>query len=300
MKRFASWLMEKALGEADDMPIESGMVSKAIERAQKQVEAQNFSIRKQLLEYDDVQNKQRHEVYALRREVLDGGDQREFVMTKARELLEELVDEHIPADPDVETQPEELAARVLHFYGFDPAKEGIEIEELGRPDLLERLWETIERRYQAKEQHVGLERMRDFERYVILQLIDHQWKDHLLALDHLKEGIHLRAYAQKDPKIEYKRESFELFGEMKQRIEDELVRYLMIVQIMSQEEQEREEERRRREQEAIFQAASRSRAGEEARQAQTVKKKEGTEIGRNEPCPCGSGKKYKKCHGAVA
>ncbi len=300
MKRFASWLMEKALTEADDVPIESGMVSKAIERAQKQVEAQNFSIRKQLLEYDDVQNTQRREVYALRREVLDGGDQREYVITKARELLEELVDEHIPADPDVEIQAEELAARVLHFYGFEPSKEGIEIEELGRPDLLEKLWAAIERRYQAKEQHVGLERMRDFERYVILQLIDHQWKDHLLALDHLKEGIHLRAYAQKDPKIEYKRESFELFGEMKQRIEDELVRYLMIVQIMSQEEQEREEERRRREQEAIFQAASRSKAGEEAKQAQTVRKKEGSEIGRNDPCPCGSGRKYKKCHGAVA
>ncbi|MCU0222574.1 MAG: hypothetical protein MUF27_00580 [Acidobacteria bacterium] len=246
------------------------MVSKAIERAQKQVEAQNFSIRKQLLEYDDVQNKQRREVYALRREILDGGDQREFVMTKARELLAELVDEHIPADPDVETRPEELAAQILHFYGFEPSKEGIEIEQLGRDELTRTLWSTIERRYETKERHVGLERMRDFERYVILQLIDHQWKDHLLALDHLKEGIHLRAYAQKDPKIEYKRESFELFGEMKQRIEDELVRYLMIVQIMSQEEQEREEERRRREQEAIFQAASRSRAGEEAKQAQTV------------------------------
>jgi preprotein translocase subunit SecA len=300
MKRFASWLMEKALTEADDVPIESGMVSKAIERAQKQVEAQNFSIRKQLLEYDDVQNKQRREVYALRREILDGGDQREFVMTKARELLAELVDEHIPADPDVETRPEELAAQILHFYGFEPSKEGIEIEQLGRDELTRTLWSTIERRYETKERHVGLERMRDFERYVILQLIDHQWKDHLLALDHLKEGIHLRAYAQKDPKIEYKRESFELFGEMKQRIEDELVRYLMIVQIMSQEEQEREEERRRREQEAIFQAASRSRAGEEAKQAQTVRKKEGAEIGRNDPCPCGSGKKYKKCHGAVA
>jgi preprotein translocase subunit SecA len=300
MKRFASWLMEKALTEADDVPIESGMVSKAIERAQKQVEAQNFSIRKQLLEYDDVQNKQRQEVYALRREILDGGDQREFVMTKARELLEELVDEHVPADPDAETRPEELAAQVLHFYGFEPSKEGIEIEQLGRDELTQALWSTIQRRYEAKERHVGLERMRDFERYVILQLIDHQWKDHLLALDHLKEGIHLRAYAQKDPKIEYKRESFELFGEMKQRIEDELVRYLMIVQIMSQEEQEREEERRRREQEAIFQAASRSRAGEEAKQAQTVRKKEGTETGRNDPCPCGSGKKYKKCHGAVA
>ncbi len=300
MKRFASWLMEKALTEADDAPIESGMVSKAIERAQKQVEAQNFSIRKQLLEYDDVQNKQRQEVYALRREILDGGDQRDFVMTKAEELLDELIDEFVPADPDVETQPEELSAKVLHFFGFDPAREGIEISTLGRAELRDVLWSTISRRYEDKEQRVGLLRMRDFERYVILQLIDHQWKDHLLALDHLKEGIHLRAYAQKDPKIEYKRESFELFGDMKQRIEDELVRYLMIVQIMSEEEQQREEERRRREQEAIFSAASRSRAGGEAKQAQTVRKKEGSGVGRNDPCPCGSGKKYKKCHGAVA
>jgi preprotein translocase subunit SecA len=132
----------------------------------------------------------------------------------------------------------------------------------------------------------------------VLQLIDQQWKDHLLNLDHLKEGIGMRAYAQKDPLVEYKKEAFELFADMKDRIESEIVRYLMLLEPMSEEERRAEEERRRREQEMIFAAASRSKAGEEAKHAQTVKVAASERVGRNDPCPCGSGKKYKKCHGA--
>ncbi|MBP7148111.1 MAG: preprotein translocase subunit SecA [Acidobacteria bacterium] len=299
MRRFASWLMQRALGQADDVPIESRMVSKAIERAQKQVEAQNFEIRKRLLEYDDVQNLQRQELYKLRREILEGQEQRDYVMEKARDIVGYLIEEYLPQNPDLEQHPEDLATQVLHYFGFEPAREGIDLAA-GREAVRDELWAKVRARYEDKERRVTPELMRRYERFVILQIIDSQWKDHLLALDHLKEGIGLRAYAQKDPLVEYKRESFELFGAMKDRIEDELVRYLMLLEPMSEQDRREEEERRRRKQEMIFRAASASRAGEEAKQAQTVRHAAGSKVGRNDPCPCGSGKKYKKCHGAVA
>jgi preprotein translocase subunit SecA len=155
----------------------------------------------------------------------------------------------------------------------------------------------VESRYAAKEQKVGADMMRAYERHILLSIIDQRWKDHLLAMDHLKEGIGLRAYGQRDPLVEYKRESFEMFGEMKNRIEEEAVRYLMLLQPMSEQERAEEEARRRREQEMIFQAASRSRAGTEANRPVTRAPESRT--GRNDPCPCGSGRKFKKCHGAA-
>jgi preprotein translocase subunit SecA len=299
MRRFARGLMEMALKEADDQPIASGMVSKQIERAQQQVEGQNFQIRKRLLEYDDVQNKQRQEVYALRRDILEAGQTRDYVMQKAEEWLDWLIEEYIGDEKrKEEQQPQELAAQVAHYFGFDPLKEEIDLEQ-GAGEVREALWERIQARYEAKEERVGGEMMRDYETFVILQIIDRQWKDHLLALDHLKEGINLRAYAQRDPLMEYKRESFELFAAMRDRVETEIVRALMLLEPMTAEERRAEEERRRREQERIFRAASAAKAGEgEVKKAKTVRS--GAKVGRNDPCPCGSGKKYKKCCGKAA
>jgi preprotein translocase subunit SecA len=297
MRRFASWLMEKALDQADDMPIESKVVSRAIERAQKQVEAQNFSIRKRLLEYDDVQNLQRQEVYALRREILDGEetDTREYVLARAEDIIDGLLDAYVLDEDGGGVQVDEIEAQLLHSFGFNAHREGIDLEG-GRDELRERLVARVRQRYEEKEKRIGSELMRRYERFVVLQILDAQWKDHLLALDHLKEGISLRAYAQRDPLIEYKRESYELFAALKERLESELVRYLMLLEPMSEAERQKAEDRRRREQDQIFRAASAAKAGEKAQAVKTVRRTE-KRVGRNDPCPCGSGKKYKKCHG---
>ena len=306
MRRFASWLMERALAGADDAPIESRMVSKQIEKAQKQVEAQNFEIRKRLLEYDDVQNLQRQEVYGLRRELLEGSDQHDYIVERAQDLLEYLTEEYLTVNADAEPRTDEYCGQVTHFFGFDPRKVGVDFAD-GPEAAREAIWKIASNRFDDKEQRLGADLMRQYERWIVLQIIDQQWKDHLLALDHLKEGIGLRAYAQKDPLVEYKRESFDLFMSMKERIEEETIRYLMLFEPRTEEDRRREEERlareqeiRRREQEAIFRAASASKAGEEGRQAQTVRKTAAERVGRNDPCPCGSGKKYKKCCGAGA
>jgi len=159
---------------------------------------------------------------------------------------------------------------------------------------------VLEPRYRVKEERVGAELMRQYERHILLQIIDGAWKDHLLAMDHLKEGIGLRAYGQRDPLVEYKKESFDMFGTMKERIENDAVRFLFLLDPMTDEERRREEERRRKEQEQIFAAASRAKAGVTAKGGvQTVKRAE-AKVGRNSPCPCGSGKKYKRCCGSAA
>jgi preprotein translocase subunit SecA len=294
MRRFASRLMEYALKEADDAPIESRMVSRQIERAQKAVETQNFEIRKRLIEYDDVQNRHRQEVYATRRELLEGGDSRAYIRERSQERLELIFEQYTSSEANAAREIEGMAVELMNQFGFDAAKEGVDLRTVD----FDRLWEAIWGRYEAKVVRVSDELMRRYELFVVLQLIDQQWKDHLLNLDHLKEGIGMRAYAQKDPLVEYKKEAFELFADMKDRIESEIVRYLMLLEPMSEEERRAEEERRRREQEMIFAAASRSKAGEEAKHAQTVKVAASERVGRNDPCPCGSGKKYKKCHGA--
>jgi preprotein translocase subunit SecA len=290
----------KRLGMEEDVPIESPMVSRSIERAQKQVETRNFEIRKHLLEYDDVNNKQRTEIYSLRRGLLEGKEQREYVLDKARDIMDCLVDEHLTAYKDPgDWQIEPLVQQLRHFYGFDPSSAGLEIAETSLDQVGDRIWEHVLQRYEDKEAKVGAELMRQYEHHILLQIIDSSWKDHLLAMDHLKEGIGLRAYGQKDPLVEYKRESFEMFGQMKERIENEAVRFLFLLEPMTAAEREREEERRRAEQAQVFAAASRSAAGVTARGGvQTVQRKE-AKVGRNSPCPCGSGKKYKKCHGAA-
>jgi preprotein translocase subunit SecA len=166
-------------------------------------------------------------------------------------------------------------------------------------DVADNLWSDLERTYGAKEEKVGPDIMRQYERHILLQIIDGSWKDHLLAMDHLKEGIGLRAYGQRDPLVEYKRESFDMFSQMKERIENDAVRFLFRLDPMTREEREQEEQKRRREQEKIFAAASQAKAGVTARGGiKQVQRKQG-KVGRNDPCPCGSGKKYKKCHGAT-
>jgi preprotein translocase subunit SecA len=288
----------KRLGMEEDVPIESPMVSRAIERAQKQVEQRNFEIRKHLLEYDDVNNKQRTQIYGLRRDLLEGKEQREYVLDKGRELLNYLAQEHLALDSPDERQPEVFRQQVKSFYGVDPEVDGVSVADTPAKDVPDLLWPKLLGRYEAKETKVGAPLMRAYERHILLQVIDGAWKDHLLAMDHLKDGIGLRAYGQRDPLVEYKRESFDMFGQMKDRIENDAVRFLFLLEPMTEDERREEEERRRREQARIFEAASRSAAGIAAKGGVEATKRTAAKVGRNDPCPCGSGKKYKKCHGA--
>jgi preprotein translocase subunit SecA len=303
MRIFAGEKMKAAmqrLGMEENIPIESPMVSRAIERAQKQVEQRNFEIRKHLLEYDDVHNEQRREIYSHRRDLLQGKEQREYLLAKADDVLAGLVQDYLGEhkDPgDWEIEP--FREQVRHFFGFDPEREDSRLADMELDSIAEAVREDALARYAAKEAKVGAELMRRYERHIMLQIIDGAWKDHLLAMDHLKEGIGLRAYGQRDPLVEFKRESFDMFSQMKERIENDAVRFLFLLEPMTEEERREEEQRRRREQEQIFAAASRSKSGVTARGGVSTVKRKAAKVGRNDPCPCGSGKKYKKCHGAA-
>ena len=276
-------------GMEDDMPIEHPWVSKSIERAQKSVEARNFEIRKHLLEYDDVMNKQRETIYSLRKKVLAKEGLRDYLMETAVNLLDWTLDEFAPA----ETLPSEwdqagLSTRLKHLFGIDiQAGEAPETKD-AREKLREALAAAIEQKYAAKEARLGAEMIREYERLVMLQIIDNQWKDHLLTMDHLKEGIGLRAYSQRDPLAEYKREGYDTFAAMMERLEEEIVRYLMLLEPAVQQE-----ERRVAKREASYQYSAPEK-GEEKTSKPAAKK---DKVGRNDPCPCGSGKKYKKCCG---
>ena len=319
-----SGLMQR-LGMEEGVPIEHGMVTKAIERAQKQVEAQNFSMRKHLLEYDDVMNKQRENVYTLRRELLDGQvhwddevvDSRQYLMT----LAEDLVDQAVEASCGREVDPENWDVDALKQSVGDLA--GLPADTLGALDLHDQspdemhdaLWAAVKARYEEKEQAVETEILRRVERDVMLQIVDTQWKDHLYSLDHLKEGIGLRGYAQKDPLVEYKRESFDLFQAMKERIDSEMVRYLWRLRPIPQGEGATAARPALRQSASVTlnnpgagasafagapAAGSRpqpARTGGDDAAVRTVRR-DSPKVGRNDPCPCGSGRKYKKCHGA--
>jgi preprotein translocase subunit SecA len=288
----------KTLGMEENVPIESRMVTRAIERAQKQVEQRNFEIRKHLLEYDDVNNKQRKEIYSLRRDLLMGKEQREYVLGKAREILDVLIEDYLGQHKSsLEWDVPGLHQQLLHFFGFDPEAAELEIQEIDLAEMADALWAPLLAKYEAKEQKVGAELMRHYERHILLQIIDGAWKDHLLAMDHMKEGIGLRAYGQRDPLVEYKRESFDMFGQMKERIENDSVRFLFLLEPMTEDDRRREEERRRAEQQQIFASASRSAAGVAAKGGVATIKRKDAKVGRNDLCPCGSGKKYKRCHG---
>ena len=319
-----SGLMER-LGMEEGVPIEHGMVTRAIERAQKQVEAQNFSMRKHLLEYDDVMNKQRENIYTLRRELLDGQvhvsddeivDSRQYLMT----LAEDLVDQAVEASCGREVDPEDwnvdaLKQAVGELAGV-PADtlDAIDLHDQNPDEMHDALWATVKTRYEEKEQAIETEILRRVERDVMLQIVDTQWKDHLYSLDHLKEGIGLRGYAQKDPLVEYKRESFELFQSMKDRIDSEMVRYLWRLRPVPQGTGAADARPALRRRASVTlndpgagaaafaggPAAGRrpqpARTGGDDAAVRTVRR-DSPKVGRNEPCPCGSGKKYKKCHG---
>jgi preprotein translocase subunit SecA len=330
-----SGLMQK-LGMEEGVPIEHGMVTRAILRAQTQVEAQNFSVRKHLLEYDDVMNKQRESVYTLRREVLEGKvhiteedvvDTKSYVYDLAEELLDEQLDRYAGKELDVEEWDipalEREAARV---FGIDPQE--LTTLDLGSKDSEEigdAIWALAKKTYEEKETLVGTELLRRVERDIMLQIVDAQWKDHLYSLDHLKEGIGLRGYGQRDPLVEYKKESFALFQDMKARIEEEMVRYLFWLRpVLNEERAARPAPRRAApitmnnpaaeaipafaggggRASAMAPTAAQSARPRPARTGgddvvKTVKHDQ-PKVGRNDPCPCGSGKKYKKCHGTAA
>ncbi|HXG93517.1 MAG TPA: preprotein translocase subunit SecA [Blastocatellia bacterium] len=300
------------LGMEEGVPIESRLVSKRIEAAQKSVEGHNFTSRKHLLEYDDVMNKQREAIYGIRRQLLMGfeGDtseeqnrnQRDYVLGIAEDIFDGLIEQYMSKDQ----QPDEwdlagLKEQLRLIFAFDVDDEGLNLAEISPDDAREIIWPKLEEKYTMKEVQLGAEGIRNLERYIMLNIVDAQWKDHLLAIDHLKEGIHLRGYAQKDPLVEYKRESYTLFENMLDRIDTETVRYLFNfqVQVTAPIEQQLLERRRRqrRGRVAFTKANETAFAGGEEEVHKPIRHK-GPRVGRNDPCPCGSGKKYKKCCGA--
>jgi preprotein translocase subunit SecA len=325
-----SGLMLK-LGMEEGVPIEHRMVTKSIERAQKQVEAQNFAIRKHLLEYDDVMNKQRTAVYDMRRMILEGKDTRGHLLRLVDEVVEWYVDSYCAeADTPDSWSYETLQGAIKETFGVETTLG--ELKRLGRAEMVPRMVERIRARFEEREKLIGAERMSFHQRMLMLQIVDTQWKDHLYALDHLKEGIGLRGYGQRDPLVEYKKESFQMFQGLMDRIDEEILRWTFLYQPVAAPEPEPEAlwpeaEPRRREAPARAREPELAMAGVKtvprnlsfnnpqaspttfARQAQpreaqggtdTVQtvRREGPKVGRNDPCPCGSGKKYKKCHGS--
>jgi len=290
-----SGLMQR-LGMEEGVPIESKLITRQIERAQKQVEARNFEIRKHLLEYDDVMNKQREEVYRFRRELLEGKDQREYLLNLTEEIVDEFMGRYIPEDTDPEKwELENLRVNVLRVFGITEIGP---VHDLNRNEIRDRLVELCTKRYEEKEQSIGADLMRWYERMIMLQIIDQQWKDHLLVLDHLKEGIGLRGYGQRDPLVEYKRESFDLFEELWDRSTEEMVRTVFLYRpVTEDEEREMVAARARRSQQKVSYSGADASPDQRTATAINAAVKNGPKVGRNEPCPCGSGKKYKKCCG---
>ena len=225
------------LGMTEGVPIESGLISRRIENAQKSVEAQNFDARKHLLEYDDVMNKQRETIYAIRRSALEGKDQRDYVLGIAEDVARELVNTYCPREqhPD-QWNTTQFLAEVNAQFGVDAKAAGANPETLAHDLLTDSAVEAVVKRYEEKEKQFGADLMRWLERRIILDVVDSQWKDHLLSLDHLKEGIGLRGYGQKDPIVEFKKEAFVLFEDMMARIDNETIRYLFHIQIQQGEQ----------------------------------------------------------------
>ncbi len=341
-KQWVSTLLER-LGMEEGVPIESKMISKRIEGAQKAVEAQNFESRKHLLEYDDVMNKQREAVYGVRRQLLEGVEQRELILEDyvggiLSGMLDEFVGENVRPD---QWNVKALDEKLIGQFGLSLASAGITAQELTRHELGDAIFDKLKEQYEAKEKILGAATMRYHERMVMLSVIDGLWKEHLLEMDHLKEGIGLRGYAQQDPLVAYKKESFDMFEAMMAKFQEDTVRFLFRMQILGPDGQpldgaapqprravppappvasaahpqngdaapreiliptrqpsttiddlEKEFHRKKQRELAV---ATRAGAGEST---QTTQHRTGEKVGRNDPCPCGSGKKYKKCHGA--
>jgi len=324
------------LGMEEDVPIESKMISKRIRSAQEAVEAQNFAARKHILEYDDVMNKQRQAVYGMRRTLLEGADQKQRIDDMVGGILGTLIDRRVPEKShSSQWDLAGLETDVLTQFGVKIRTE--ELANLDRRELEDTIFDQLVKKYAEKEGMIGAELLRDTERMIMLNVIDNQWKDHLLSMDHLKEGINLRSYGQKDPLIEYKKEGFELFTDMMDRIEDETIRYLFFLQRVEENSPDanvpypevwaEEEEEDGGEPQAVGVSAVDDRQAAAQRAAQNsvldftrkIERKKEKELaalqfiggessskpkqpviaqkktGPNDPCPCGSGKKYKKC-----
>ena len=321
-KEWVSNLLRQ-LGMEEGIPIESGLITRRIEKAQQAVEAQNFEARKHLLEYDDVMNKQREAVYGLRHQLLEGDEQKELIQ---QDYVRDIVGDALDKFAGAETHPDNwdipgLKTEILSRFGVDILAEGVDPKTINHHELGDQVFERVIARYDAKERLIGAEAMRQHERIIMLSVIDQLWKDHLLAMDHLKEGIGLRGYGQHDPLVEYKRESFHMFEEMMAQFESETVRYLYMMRVVDDngdevsyqsaprpvqteavpeprkvqttlDDVERQFHKRK---ERELEQARRAGAGQADAVQQVVR---GEKVGRNDPCPCGSGKKYKKCHGA--
>ncbi len=276
------------LGMEEGEPIEHKLVTRAIATAQKRVETHNFEIRKHLLEYDDVMNKQREVVYGMRQEILAGESQEETVLEWMEEVLDGLLNLYAPKDAHPEDWDLAGLSEALHRqFDLRLAAEVQHGEVLSHEGLHQLLWEAVERRYRNREQELGADAMRQLERVVMLQVIDTQWKDHLLSMDHLKEGIGLRGYGQRDPLTEYKREAFDLFQDMVERVKTQVVEWLFKVQLVSESAMER----RSPWADVVESHGEASRVAPRS----APRTASGQKVGRNDPCPCGSGKKYKKC-----
>jgi preprotein translocase subunit SecA len=335
------------LGMEEDVPIESKLITSRIASAQKSVEAQHFLSRKHVLEYDDVMNKQRQAVYSMRRQLLDGHIQKQRITEIVRGIVGGYVDQFCAEAVRQDNYDlHGLQTAVLNQFGVQIDLQ--DVQGLTAGQIEEKAGALVEGRYDEKENMIGPENLRQAERIIMLNVLDNQWKDHLLSMDHLKEGIGLRSYGQKDPLIEYKKESFAMFQDMMDRIEDETIKFLFFMRIetgmpvvqvphpeLLEEEAEEDEDdggerarleaQRKTEEEAAREAASRREAERSVldltRNIQRKKDREladlqfsngdgtahkqpvshsGPKVGRNDPCPCGSGKKYKKCHGAAA
>ena len=283
-------IMEK-LGMEDGEPIEHNLISRAIENAQAKVEGRNFDIRKQLLEYDDVMNQQREVIYKQRRDALNGEDLEEAVKFMIIDNAEEIAGNYA----DEKTVPEEWDFKRIFEAVFDQFNFRLKpldsdtIDGLTIEGLAQLIYDKAQKVYQDRENQIGKDELRDMERFVVLQTVDNLWQDHLLSMDHLKEGIGLRGYAQQNPLLIYKKEGFELFSDMINRIKEESIKILFRIRILSSSEIE--EQRKPRENNLVFSGGD----GDSIRKKPI--RRENKKVGRNDPCPCGSGKKFKKCCG---
>ncbi|MBN2700135.1 MAG: SEC-C domain-containing protein, partial [Methylothermaceae bacterium] len=309
-------LMQK-LGMEEGEAIEHPWVTRAIENAQRKVEGHNFDIRKQLLEFDNVANDQRKVVYELRNELLETEDITEVLDAIRWDVLTEVVDKHLPPNTFEEQWEIEGLEHTLEaeFGLYFPVRKRLESDlNLQHEDLKGEIIDAAEKTYRDKEQEIGTEVLRQFEKSVMLQILDNAWKEHLAAMDHLRQGIHLRGYAQRDPKQEYKREAFYMFGSMLDNIKHEVISVLSRVQIRGAEDVAAIDEQRRAsephdvqyehaESSAMSEDEALALVGEEEGDVAVEQKpfvRQARKVGRNEPCPCGSGKKYKHCHGKLS
>jgi preprotein translocase subunit SecA len=307
MRLFASdrigAVMER-LNIPDDVPIEAKMVSRAIARAQTQVESQNFEIRKNVLKYDEVMDKQRKVIYEERRNILEGGDIHDRALQIVSDVVEGAVAEHATPDlnPD-EWDWEQLQARIHEVYPSELSSDSFDLEEVDFKDVTEAYVEEALKVYAQREEELGSEQLREIERLVLLNVIDNRWREHLYEMDYLQEGIGLRGYGQRDPLVEYQREGFDMFIAMQSMIKEDFARYIFHVEVVRQEQrQQRTQQERRQIPMAQTQATpppAEGGGGEVERDDDGIHitQAHSEKIPRNAPCPCGSGKKYKQCHG---